>query len=107
MYIRSAFWMGRPKAGMEAQFRQLMDGTLIPAMQRFPGVRNARALWPATREDHPPDICCQVLVEFDSLAERDRMLASAERVALRPKVMEAIGLFEGGMSHIEYEVGSA
>lgn len=107
MYIRSAFWVGAPKAGMEAAFRQLMDGTLIPAMQRFPGVYKARALWPASREDNPPDIHCQILVEFESRADVQRMMASAERTELRPKVIEARAMFEGSFSHIEYEVGAA
>lgn len=103
MQVRSAFWVGRPKAGMEARFRELMDGTLIPAMNAFPGVHRARAMWPMTREDNPPDIHCQVLVEFESRADIERMLASTERAALRPKVIEAIGLFDGAFSHIEYD----
>jgi antibiotic biosynthesis monooxygenase (ABM) superfamily enzyme len=107
MYVRSAFWIGRPKAGSEAAFRTLMDGTLIPTMGRFPGVRSARALWPATREDSPPDIHCQILVEFDSQADVQQMLACPERAALKPRVLEAIALFEGSFSHIEYEVGTA
>ena len=39
MYVRSAFWLGQPKAGMEAQFRAAMDQTLIPRMRLFPGVK--------------------------------------------------------------------
>jgi len=107
MHIRSAFWIGRPKAGMNDAFRTLMDDTLIPAMCRFPGVRHARALWPTSREDNPPDIHCQILVEFDSRADVERMLACPERAALKPRVLEAIAMFNGGFSHIEYQVGSA
>ena len=107
MYIRSAFWIGKPKAGTERQFRELMDGTVIPAMGRFPGVRTCRALWPATREDNPPDIYCQILVEFDSRAEVERMLVCPERAEVKPKVLELRAMFEGSFSHIEYEVGAA
>jgi hypothetical protein len=107
MWIRSAFWVGRPKAGTESQFQALMDGTVVPGMKALPGVRGAKALWPRVREDGPPDICCQILVEFDSRADVDRMLASPERVAMRPRVLEVKALFEGQFSHIDYEVGPA
>jgi len=106
MYVRSAFWLGQPKAGMEAQFRAAMDQTLIPRMRLFPGVKRVSALWPHSREDNPPEIACQVLVEFDSRADAQRMLASPERAALRPQVMEVVAMFEGRMSHIDYEVGT-
>lgn len=105
--IRSAFWVGQPRAGRHDEFRRLMDGTLIPAMGRFPGVRQARALWPTSREGEPPAVHCQILVEFDSRADLERMLACPERAALKPQVSEAIAMFDGSFSHIEYEVGGA
>ncbi len=106
MYVRSAFWLGQPKPGMEGKFKALMDQTLIPRMRLFPGVQRVSALWPHSREDNPPEIACQVLVEFDNRADAARMLASAERAALRPQVMEVVAMFEGRLSHIEYEVGT-
>ncbi|MGI8492728.1 MAG: hypothetical protein ACR2NJ_08220, partial [Acidimicrobiales bacterium] len=51
-------------------------------------------------------IACQVLVCFDGLADLERMLASPERHAPRPRVMEVVGRFDGTLSHIDYEVGS-
>ena len=106
MLIRSAFWIGKPKPGSETEFRRRIDEDLIPAMRRFPGVRDARALWPERREDDPPDIACQVLVEFPDADDLQRMLDSPERRALRPQVLEAVALFDGRMSHIEFEVGA-
>ena len=107
MWIRSAFWVGRPKAGLEVQFQTLMDGIVVPGLKALPGVRGAKALWPKVREDNPPDICCQIVVEFDTRADIDRMLASPERLAMRPKVLEVKALFEGQFSHIDYEAGPA
>ena len=107
MWIRSAFWLGKPKAGVEAQFQALMDNSVVPGLKALPGVRSAKALWPKVREDNPPDICCQIVVEFDTRADVDRMLASPERVAMRPKVLEIKALFEGQFSHIDYEAGPA
>lgn len=77
---------------------------IIPAMRRFPGVQAVHALWPQIHEDSPPAIHCQVIVEFASSEERDRMLSSAERLALRQKIIAAKQLFDGTLSHIEYDV---
>lgn len=107
MWIRSAFWVGQPKPGMEQHFQSLMDQRIVPGLKALPGVRGALALWPKVREDNPPEICCQIVVQFDSRADIDRMLASPERSALRPLVLEVKALFEGQFSHIDYEAGPA
>ena len=107
MWIRSAFWVGRPKAGMEERFQTLMDTTLVPGLKALPGVRSVKALWPRLREDDPPAICCQVVVEFDTRADVDRMLASPARAAMRPGVIEAKSMFDGHLAHIDYEAGPA
>ena len=107
MWIRSAFWIGRPRAGAEAGFADLMCARVIPAMRRFPGVDGVRLLWPRRREDGPPDLYCQVLVEFADAAALERMMASAERLALRPQVRELAALFDGSVSHIDYEVDAS
>jgi antibiotic biosynthesis monooxygenase (ABM) superfamily enzyme len=105
MLIRSAFWIGRPVAGRETWFRQQLDKHVLPAMSRLPGVLGVRALWPEHREDDPPDIHCQIVVEFDDEAAMQRMLASSERAALRPQVLALVQAFDGRMSHINYRVG--
>lgn len=102
-WIRSAFWLGQPRAGLDGRFRAQVDEVLIPAMRTFPGVRDARALWPRSREDDPPPLALQVIVEFACRADLDRMLACEERRALRPRVLEAVAMFDGTMSHIDYE----
>ena len=107
MWIRSAFWVGNAKPGQEEQFQARINHSVIPGLRTLPGVRDAKALWPKVREDNPPPIACQIMVEFATRADVDRMLASPERVALRPKVVEVIGLFDGHFSHIDYEVGPA
>nr|WP_157034262.1 hypothetical protein [Sphingomonas sp. Y57] len=104
MWIRSAFWTGRPKPGAEAVFASAINEELTPALRELPGVRDARALWPRRLEDDPPGVHCQILVYFASLADVDRMLASPERLALRNRVREVAELFDGAISHIDYEV---
>ncbi|WP_159918302.1 hypothetical protein [Pantoea sp. 18069] len=101
-WIRSAFWTGKVKAGAEERFRQHMESVLVPGLKALPGVQDVAALWPRNLEDSPPDIACQVLVRFANRADLDRMLASDERRQMRPQVVEAIGLFDGSISHIEF-----
>lgn len=104
MWIRSAFWIGMVKPGCDGEFRALMDTVLLPGLAALPGVRSASALWPVHREDNPPAIACQVLVAFEDRDSLERMMASAGRRELRPHVAAAHTLFDGTMSHIEYEV---
>lgn len=63
--------------------REAIDRELIPAMRAFPGARNARALWPQRREDEPPLIFCQVLVEFDGPEDMQRMLGNASACEMK------------------------
>jgi antibiotic biosynthesis monooxygenase (ABM) superfamily enzyme len=105
MWIRSAFWVGSIKPGSEARFRAGIDGDMIPSLKALPGVRDAKALWPKKLDDEPPLIGCQILVEFADRAALERMLASAERRTLRGRVGELAALFDGKLSHIDYEVG--
>jgi len=106
-WIRAAFWVGRCKDGEHERFVTLIQGAIVPALQVMPGVRSARALWPARRENAPPSIACQLLVEFASHDDLERMLASDERTAMRSSVSETLELFEGALSHIDFEVGPA
>jgi len=104
MWIRTAYWIGRAKAGEETRFRALIDGTLVPAIRGMPGVRSGRAMWPMRREDGSPPLACQILVEFDDRDAVDRMLGSVERQAMREHVMAILPLFDGSFSHIDCEV---
>ena len=103
-WIRTAFWHGAPRAGDESAWQTLIERDLIEAFRKIPGVHDAKACWPDKREDGPPEIACQFLVEFSSRENMDRMLSSSERAAIRPLVQQALALFDGHVSHIEYRV---
>ena len=105
MMIRSAFWVGRPKPGEEARFRDLLEVEVMPKMRALPGVSDAQALWPTEREDSPPDLACQVLVIFADRGAMEQMLSSSGRQALRVQVGELKALFDGSLSHINYSLG--
>lgn len=104
MWIRSAYWTGTPKAGQEQKFRDAIDGNLLAGLKALPAVRDVKILWPKRLEDSPPDIHCQILVYFDDVAGIDQMLASGERAELRKSVVAVAGLFDGQISHIDFEV---
>ncbi len=101
MWIRSAFWVGSAGRGFRAQ----IESALVPALRLLPGVSGVKALWPERREDSPPDVALQILVEYDSFVDLERMLASPERHALRDRVNVIASDFQGSISHIDYEVG--
>jgi len=103
-WVRSAFWIGGCKTGVEEWFVSGINETIVPALRAMPGVAAARALWPEKYEDSPPPVACQLLVEFQSREDLDLMLASEERKAMRPAVLALLELFEGSLSHIDYRV---
>lgn len=104
--MRSAFWVGTAAPGAQQRFEDTINGELVPRLATLPGVRSATALWPVGREDDPPAIACQVISEFDRREDLDLMLASPERQVLRSGVRELLGLFDGTLSHIDYEIRS-
>lgn len=105
-WVRSAFWVGSAAPGAEQRFADAINGELVPRLATLPGVRHATALWPVTREDDPPAIACQVITEFDRREDLDLMLASPERQVLRAGVRELLRVFDGTLSHIDYEIRS-
>jgi hypothetical protein len=107
MWVRSAFWIGRPRPGQDEAFQTAIDNELVPGLTALPFVNGARSLWPRRLEDNPPGIWCQIIVEFASQEAVDGMLASPGRAALRTRVREIAGIFDGAISHIDYEVGAS
>ena len=104
MWIRAAYWIGQPKPGAEQRFRDVINLEMVPAFSRMAGVLDVKALWPVRLEGSPPGIACQFLVEFDSREDLDQMLSSPGRLEFRPRVMELIEMFDGAVSHIDFEV---
>lgn len=104
--IRSAFWLGQPAPGFEDAFRTAIESEFLPGFGDLPGVLAARALWPLRREDDPPPVHCQVILEFADEEGLAAMLASPGRAALRSRVGELAARFDGRISHIDYRVGA-
>ena len=104
MWVRSAFWVGTVRRGNEEQFRRLVDEELIPVIRELPGPKAVKALWPAEREDNPPQIALQVIVEFERREDIDVMLASPGRAEVRSRAASLASMFDGVFCHINYEV---
>jgi len=108
MFIRSAFWIGRARPEEEGKLKDIIEERLAPAIVRLPGVANVRVLWPKDVEDSPPSIFCQILIECESREALYILLACPEPRGLRATILkEALSLFEGSVSHINYEVACA
>ena len=105
MWIRAAYWIGKPKVGFEKIFRNAINHEMVSAFSKIAGVSNVKALWPERLEGSPPQIACEFLVEFESRDDLDGMLNSRERIAFRPRVLELIEMFDGSVHHIDFEVG--
>jgi len=104
MWIRSAFWIGTPKAGSEDQFVHAVNEVLLPLLKACPGVKDVLVLWPHDREDNPPVVACQIALFFEEKQHIAQMLASPERSAMRHSVPAIAALFDGHVSHINFEV---
>lgn len=104
MWIRTAFWVGAPKPECDGRFKQAIKCDLLPAIKACPGVKDVLALWPRKREDDPPIIACQLIIMFDEQADIAVMLASPQRTEMRKLVPAIVALFDGAVSHINYEV---
>jgi hypothetical protein len=108
MWIRSAFWEGKFRAGQEKAFMAEMDNGIAPAMRVLPGVEDVKALWPRAYEERPTDIVCQLLVFFANETDIALMIASPARNAVRQRVAELNSrCFDGRISHINYEYFSS
>lgn len=104
MLVRTAFWIGEPKPGRAEELTAILTEVLVPTMRQFPGVESIKVLWPKDLEDSPPNIFCQVFIEYSSEEGMQQMMECPERAALRPKVLEAVSMFDGTISHINYDV---
>jgi hypothetical protein len=104
MWIRTAFWIGTVKHGLEAEFRHGIDQQMVPGIKALPGVLSARALWSQRPEAEAPPVPCLILVEFAGREDIDRMLASPERQALRARSAPIAAMFDGRLTHIDCEV---
>ena len=73
-------------------------------MSRLPGNRAAQALWPREREAGAPTTCLVLEHVYDSAGALAAALASPQREVMRNCLAEVLPLFEGEVTHVNYDV---
>ena len=104
MWIRSALWEGSINPGKENEFKTKINEDFLPQIKAMPGVKDVKALWPRVYEDRSKELFCQIIVEFEGEKDIQTMLASPQRHATRARLSELGHLYQGKISHINYEV---
>lgn len=104
MWIRAAYFDGKLLDDCKAEFIAAMENVIMPSIRSCPGLRKASVWWPRQYEDRSEDIFCQIIAEFDSEEGIAEMLGSPERRETREKLKQLLPMFEGVISHINFEV---
>lgn len=102
MIIRTAYWTGALKPGVEDQFfAAVMD--IKPRLEALPGVRSAYVKRPYEFEPASWRQFCELSVVFDSKEDLATMLGSDGRPAVRAAFAELTPLFDGSIHHVNFE----
>lgn len=103
MIIRSAVLEGTVAPGEREAFDRHMRETVLPALARYPGLREARLRAPAESEPGAPPIHMIFDLVFDDLAAMHAALASPTRQEVRARIAEVMGAFQGRIYHLVLE----
>jgi uncharacterized protein (TIGR02118 family) len=100
MIIRSAVLEGDVPPADRAHFDRQMTGTVLPAILRYPGIRDCKLRWAAEQEAGAPPIYLIFDLYFDDLAAMHAALASETRQEVRRQLGEIMPLFKGRVYHL-------
>ncbi len=104
MFIRSAYFVGKPFPGKEAEFRQLLQGALKLYMG-FKNIRGAQFLEAREVEEGAPAIYATLQLRFDSESDLQAALATPFRQEMRSYFLNSVfPLFDGTAKHINHHV---
>jgi len=107
MFVRAAYFIGRPHAGREAALdRQLRDA--LPMYANMPGCRRVELQRSREAEHGAPAGLFAVLEQtYDDSAALQAALASPQRTRLRAHFTDAVlPLFDGSVAHVNHEADS-
>ncbi len=104
MFMRCAYFLGKPLAGRDAEFHASLQGI----MQRYWGFEKIRAVQLLSAREHEegaPPVYATLQLCFDNEADLQEALTSPYRQALRAQFAETVlPLFEGQVKHINHAV---
>ena len=99
MYIRCAFFRGRVKPGLEAEFNRYIREQLVPLWTRFPGAQEVRVLRQLESDVDDPRLEMVLSVRYPSRESIDLALASEVRLKSREVSKDLIAMFDGTVFH--------
>jgi uncharacterized protein (TIGR02118 family) len=100
MIIRSAVLEGEVPEADRAHFDRQMRETVLPAIRRYPGIRNVKLRWAAEQEAGAPPVYVVFDLHFDSLEAMHQALASEIRQEVRQQLGTIMPLFKGRVYHL-------
>ncbi len=99
MFIRCAFFRGRPKPGHEDRFTALVRERLVPLWTRFPGAEEVRVLRQAESDVDEPRLDMVLAVRYPTREAIALAMASEVRQTSRAVTAELMEHFEGDIFH--------
>lgn len=106
MIIRTAVLEGEVPAADKAHFDREMAETVLPAIRRYPGIREVKLRWRAEQEDGAPPVYLTFDLYFDSLEAMHAALASDIRQEVRRELGTIMPLFKGRVYHLILREGA-
>lgn len=99
MFVRCAFFKGRVKPGLEADFDAYIETRLKPLWARFPGVLEVRVLREVETDSDSIPLPLVLAMRFASREAIEAALASPARAESREVSKGLIQMFEGEVVH--------
>jgi hypothetical protein len=103
MFIRCAFFEGRAKPGMEAQFKSFVQDHLVPLWTKFPGAEDVRVLHQTESDTTEPHYAMVLAIKYPSMAAIEQALKSDVRNQSRLVTQDLVKLFDGRIFHTVFE----
>ncbi|MEO7243030.1 MAG: hypothetical protein ABIW85_08980 [Variovorax sp.] len=104
MFIRCAYFTGKPVAGKEAALKKSLQATLA-AYMKFEKIRSVQLLIAKEHEEGAPNHYATLQLCFDSEADLQAALATPFRQEMRAHFVDNVfPLFEGVVKHINCDV---
>jgi uncharacterized protein (TIGR02118 family) len=103
MIVRSAYLEGTVEAGDRAGFDRHMAEAVLPALAKYPGVRQVRLRRPVAADAGAPQVYLVFDLYFDSLEAMRAALASEVRQEVVASFGSAMPKFKGRAYHVMFE----
>jgi len=100
MIIRTAVLEGDVPEADRAHFDGQMRETVLPAILRYPGIRDVKLRWTAEQEAGAPPVYLTFDLYFDDLEAMHDALASETRQEVRRQLGTIMPLFKGRVYHL-------